>query len=669
MNSNVPIVPGSRLDDGPVGLGWTHNLDSSASLNSDGFQGMGEDSPIDAAAAIAEHYVSIDIMQGSKTKDRVVVATLAHRWFMDQLIDNIVTVREPGNTSKFVRLPDGDYNPPLGVASTLTKQADNSYLLRTKNGVLLDYDTAGKLITWKDPNNNTVTYTYNGGKLQSVGNGMGRTLTFTYNGDRISQVSDGTGRSVAYSYDSAGDLTAYTNCSGDNTTFSYDIDGRITKIYYPAHPTNPFVTNTYDSLDKVQTQMDGDGNTYHYYFSGFRAEEVNPLGYSHVWYFNSGSKTVRDIDALGNETSFDYDGHNRLILKAYPEGNSIAYEYDANHNMTKETLNPKPASTELPIEKLYTYELTFNRIKTYTDPRAYTTNYYYDSKGNLTRIDRPEIGGQIPRTDFSYNSRGQVKTTTDSGGMITGYTYDLATVDLLSKTVDQGPGRLNLTNQMSYDPVGNLIGKTDPRGHTTSFQYDDMRWLKQTTDPNPMNYVTKRTYDPNGNPIKVERDTGDVLNPWQTTTMTYTLTGKKDTMTDPEGDITSYQYDQADRLWKIIDAENNTTEYIYDSVGRLYQVVDALNNISEEHTYTPNGQKQSLKDAKGNTTQYEYDDFDRLHKTIYPDSSYEEFIYDTVGNITQKRTRSGEIITYNYDPLNRLDTKNPSRGTYYYLFL
>jgi len=658
---------GARLDDGSLGLGWTHNFDNSARLDSDGFQGLGEDSPIDAASSIAELYVSIDILQGSKTIERLVIATLAHRWFMDQLIDNLVTVREPGNTLKFVMLPDETYNPPPGVASTLTVEADGSYLLRTKHGVLIDFDIEGKMSTWQDPNGNTVTYSYSGGKLQSVNNGLGRSLTFAYDGEHISQVSDGTGRSVDYAYDAAGNLITATDCNGNDTTYEYDIDGRLAKIYYPAHPADPFVTNTYDSLNRVKTQTDGEGNTYQYYFSGYRAEEENPLSDSHIWYFNGQGKTIRDIDALGNENESVYDGHNRLIFETFPEGNSISYDYDANHNVMEKILNPKPGSSDPPITSLFTYEPLLSRIQTSTDALGHTTTFSYDSKGNLLTIEQPMVDGHVPQTVYTYNSRGQVDTVTDPEGMITGYTYNVTTGDMLSMTEDQGG--LSLTTQMVYDVAGNVAKTTDQRGHTTTFSYDSMRQLTQTTAPAPLNYLTKFSYDPNGNLVKTERETGDALNPWQTTTISYTLTGKKETVTDPQGHVTSYQYDQVDRLWKVTDAEGHTTEYLDDPSGRLYRVVDSKGHMSEEHSYTSNGQKQSLKDANDNITQYEYGDFDRLSRIIYPDGSYEAFTYDAADNIIQMRTRAGEFIDYSYDSLNRLIAKTlpgPSSTAYSY---
>lgn len=52
----------NRLANGPLGLGWTHSFAIGASMNSDGLKGLGQDSPIDGAAAIAEAFVSQDLV-------------------------------------------------------------------------------------------------------------------------------------------------------------------------------------------------------------------------------------------------------------------------------------------------------------------------------------------------------------------------------------------------------------------------------------------------------------------------------------------------------------------------------------------------------------------------------------------------------------------------------
>ena len=44
-------------------------------------------------------------------------------------------------------------------------------------------------------------------------------------------------------------------------------------------------------------------------------------------------------------------------------------------------------------------------------------------------------------------------------------------------------------------------------------------------------------------------------------------------------------------------------------------------------------------------------------KVIYADASYEEYGYDAASNVTSFRNRAGEVISFGYDALNRLEWK------------
>jgi RHS repeat-associated protein len=229
---------------------------------------------------------------------------------------------------------------------------------------------------------------------------------------------------------------------------------------------------------------------------------------------------------------------------------------------------------------------------------------------------------------------------------------------LLTEIVDQSG--LALTTNMAYNNVGDVLTKADPRGHTAAFQYNNNRQVTEITSPAPFNYITKHTYDENGNLTKIERETGIPATPWQVTEFEYTRTNKKKSKIDPQGFVTSYQYDELNRLWKMIDAELNVTEFLYNQTGKQFRTIDGFGNISEEYLYTSNGLRQSHEDANENLTSYLYDDFDRLWRIIYPDGSYEEFQHDEASNLMRKRVRTGRLITYEYDSLNRLTSKELS---------
>src|SRR5262249_27024432 len=154
----------------------------------------------------------------------------------------------------------------------------------------------------------TVTFTYSSGILSTVSNGLGRTLTLNYSGGYLSSVSDGNGRSVSYTVDGNKNLTTFTGANSKSTTYSYDVAGRLTQIFKPANPASAIVTNTYDSLGRVQTQKDAFNNTWTYYFAGSRSEERDPNSNAKVYYFSGSGKVLTYTNQVGQTWTSVYDG-------------------------------------------------------------------------------------------------------------------------------------------------------------------------------------------------------------------------------------------------------------------------------------------------------------------------------------------------------------------------
>ena len=123
----------------------------------------------------------------------------------------------------------------------------------------------------------------------------------------------------------------------------------------------------------------------------------------------------------------------------------------------------------------------------------------------------------------------------------------------------------------------------------------------------------------------------------------------------------------------------------YDNAGRQTKVASAYGTAQQSDdattTWTSNGQIETATDAEGNKASYEYDGFDRLKvmrfpvKTVgagtsatadhtQPAYDAEQFDYDSAGNVTSRRLRDGQTITYGYDFLNRVTSKT-TPGTAY----
>ncbi|MEO8198413.1 MAG: RHS repeat-associated core domain-containing protein, partial [Thermoanaerobaculia bacterium] len=90
-------------------------------------------------------------------------------------------------------------------------------------------------------------------------------------------------------------------------------------------------------------------------------------------------------------------------------------------------------------------------------------------------------------------------------------------------------------------------------------------------------------------------------------------------------------------------------------------------NVQVSFTYSPTGRRLTATDARGVTT-YGYDNRDRVTSLVYPDGRSLEYSYDAAGNRTAltANVASRTLTTsYTYDDLNRLDTvTDPNGGVY-----
>jgi RHS repeat-associated protein len=696
----------TRTQQTALGYGWRHNFLITAAVNSDSFESFGDHNPLAAVPTVVVAYVIGDLMQSSTSFiSNTAAASLSASWLMDQLVNNAVTISKDGGTKEYIKVPTADgtgvYVPPPGDTSTLVVNADKSITITDKSKTVMTFDPAGNISSWSDPNGNTATFSYsttsttNQELLQKVDNGMGRSLSFAYNGsNQLTSVTDGT-RTISYTYDGAGNLASYTDSSPSpaTTTFAYDQPGRLTKIFFPSFPTTAFVTNVYDDFGCVKTQADAFGNVWFYMFAnGKRSQEVDPVGGTHVFYYDrNGNQTVdiRIVDSNldSDQTTMTYDGQGRLVSTTYAYGDSVTLTYDANNNILTKTHYPKLGAIDpltgnpaQPIVQSWTYDPVYSKVLTATDALSHVTTFAYDSKGNVTSATQPAVpkpgvtGTANPVSTFTYGPRGLVATATDPEGQVTTLTYN-ATFDRTGVTRDTG--RLNLTTTFVYDSVGNIVSKTDPNGNTTSGTYDGMRRVTQVTAPAPLTTtITKTTYDPDGRATSVAKATGSSSAPWQTTTTTYNAAGKQAGMTLPDGTTQTFAYDAVGRLSTKTSSSGRQTLNTYDLASRITEITDqtsgaldasiTLNRgpvVREQRTYSA-GLVTSLTDAKGHTLQYAYDGFQRRYVIFYPDNTsaapdYDLSGFDANGDKLVVQTRSGAQIWFTYDALNRVTSKAP----------
>ena len=694
-----------RLQDGPLGLGWTHGFDITAAVRSDSFQALGGDSVIDAAPHIVALTVTDDFLSSYPGEiSENMIAALCESWLMDKMMNNLATIEVGGGKTQFVKIPDannanGFYNPPTRQTLKLVLNSGN-LRLKTPNGIFNDFDSTGRMSEWSNAYGSKVAFTYTSGKLTSVackidGSTTSRSLSFVYTGNRITRVNDSASRSIYYTYDASGNLIEYTNPDANDTTYQYDATykGQLTKVFSPVDAVNPVLTNVYDTLGRLKQQIDANDYPTDYYLASYRAETMEPnqtdpngvtKRFSTIQWADELGRPIRSIDQLGRESTTEYDGRSRMTGRTSPTGTSSQYGYNQYNRIVDANSICKPGSPHTDPNTYVSFDFGSNENgqgrwfvhqKQATDANGLNVNYYYDyndvptygtALGNLMKIVYPQVDAPAdtnrPVVQFTYNSYGQMLTKTDPMGMVTKFEYYLASAgaDLKKTIVDYGTGKLNITMEYTYDSVGNMATVKDPRGYITQSQYYNSRLPKKTIAPSPFSYETIYEYYADGKVKHVKQNTAE--DGWvYHQSVTYTPRGQQKTVKGPyksgqdQGiNLTTYDYDALGRVWKVTDAEGNVTETRYYPDSKVWRVIDAEDHNNVTNTYDANGVLIKVQDAKGNATQYEYNGFNGMQKTIYPDGTYTEPSYSEIRETRSVRTRAGDTIETWNDDLKRV---------------
>ncbi len=717
-----------RLEDGPLGLGWTHSLDIQAMVRSDGFQFLGVDSPVDAAPMIVNLYAAFDLLRPGSTLFYGVTASLCESWLMDHIIDKTIVVKQGSGTTTFTLDPNDSSGTTYTVMPSrnlkLVVQGNGNFRIKNTSGCFQDFNSDNRISQWSDPHGNHVNFIYTSGKLTGVTSDVNgvtcRSLTLSYTGDHITSVTDSAGRSVSYAY-TGDELTAFTNLDNNDVTYEYnDVrDGLMEEIYSPIDAYNPILTIAYDSLDRMKSQTDANDTTWDYYRANYRSEVVGPAQidpsdpnaistrYSTITWGNPQNKTTISTDQMGRETISQYDGTGKTVSILSASGMTTEYEYDPNTGKAERidslciagsddpntTTSGTYASFEDPITGRWfvwndksTNELGKDTIYTYDfdDPN------YSPKKGLLLKITYPDAntvdGAMTPVEIFTYYYDGRIETETNKEGIVTYYEYyDLTTAPnqggLDRKIVvdynDMDPNdNLNLTTQYTYDSVGRQTTVTDARGNTTQYEYFNSGLTRRTISASPFNYETVNEYYDDGKLKHTKTYTGGQWIYLQS--ITYNARGQKATVRGPypedpnaaelQINYTQYHYDALGRQWKMTDAENHVTETLYYPDGQLYKVIDAEGNAQITYVYNEDGSLKEKLDANGHKTEYEYSGFMGLESVTYEDETSATTEYDKHRRVETETTRSGDTIIYTYYDDGQVASKTVGDNTITYQY-
>jgi RHS repeat-associated protein len=311
-------------------------------------------------------------------------------------------------------------------------------------------------------------------------------------------------------------------------------------------------------------------------------------------------------------------------------GQVTTVTYDpANGNVA--SIVPDSGSGGIAPRTRFTYT-ALGQVASITDPLGTVTTFTYDEAGNRLSMVEDAGPGRLNRTTtYGYNSRGDVVSATDPNGNVTRSEYDAARrlVVITSPGTAAAPGGIVTTN--SYDADNRLL-------------------QVQQSSAGTVLRTTSATWTPTGKLATATDAKGNV------TRYDYDLLDRQVTLTDAMGRVTKFTYDAVSRPLQTSNPEIRKPAFPTEVAPLLTQA------------WTPDGKLASLTDANGNTTSFEYDDFNRLKRTIYPDpitgaaGTTEEYTYDNADNVTERKNRAGGTFTFGYDTLYRPTSKTPPSG-------
>lgn len=387
-----------------------------------------------------------------------------------------------------------------------------------------------------------------------------------------------------YDYDSAGNLVdenhwLNTDNSWLNTHYTINAYGLATAVRNPRNITTTFAYDSENLYPASVTNALSQTTTFAYdYLSGKMANQTDPNG------------------AISNVS---YDGLGRTIEQYVPHPDTGASTLLSTTSYF-DTANPRYGTTSTTVNSVT------STSRVYRDGFARGLQMWQSNEGSNNV------------TDFWYDGNNRLEEQT--------LPY--------SSTASSWSGRNSTAPSATYafDVVNRVLSQTLPVGTTTTSVTSDP-WITTVTDANGNQKVYH--HDAYGNIVLVQEITSSGT---FSTTYGYDVRNLLTSHSDPQGNLQYFIYDSLGR--KIVHEEPRRT---WVSVDPEWQYI-----------YDANGNVLTVTRPNGDTTSYEYDLLDRVLNGDYFDDGTPDalFTYDTVVNGLGRLgsvSRGGILTQYDYD--------------------
>jgi RHS repeat-associated protein len=509
------------------------------------------------------------------------------------------------------------------------------------------YDANGWVAYKLDWNGNKTDFTYDAtGKLLQVSSAAGTPSELTtvnvWSGENLSEVHYKDSAGITYLKDLYTYFTSGPGYRSPSTITTLDPATGVQRVVRYAYTTHP--SGLLSSKTVTQSMPGGDAVTTTIYDTvGNVSSVTNALGHVKSYsLYNGLGQPGRVVDINNVATDYTYDARgNQIAATSYlPSGpRTVTFAYDA---------------TNQPTDIAY--------------PGGRVARFRYNAALRLERVGNAQ-GEWLwnvldPATNKTYSwSDRQVPSYSDGlpVGVASGQFSSLVESDSLGRDWKiYGNGGQLL--RKGYDGNGNVTWQKDAANRMTTYGYDALDRLVQTTSPD--GGVTTQTFNAQGR-LGTVKDPRNLI-----TTYTYNGFGDVTSISSPDSGTTSFVYDSAGRVASQQRANGVVTSFAWDKLNRMTSRTG--DGSTETFTYdqgtTGIGRLTRFTDATGQTT-YEYAADGQLtsQTNAISGSVYTtQWSYDAAGRVSGMTYPTGLALTYSYDAYGRLSavgSNEPNWGT------
>jgi len=455
-----------------------------------------------------------------------------------------LSVTQPGNTGTTAYVYEGNtvkVTDPAGKWKKYTSDAVGNLVQVTEP------DPGGEVQTY---------YTYNlRNQLTLVSMPRGATTqarTFNYDltTGRLTSAANPENGTVSYTYNADGTVATRTDALNQQVRYTYDSYGRVTTVrrYNSSgvEQTCQKVTNTFDGA------YNGWGRLSSVSWGG---SSCTGGSWSQSYRYTTAGRSTQKTQTGGGFTltaNYTYDNEGKMLTAQYPSsGPTFTYTYDTLARPIKLTDN-QATPVDWVKDVLYNaagritqmkYTQTTNGSSYYTETRTFSVLQ------QLTRLTVPGVLDQEYRFSDTQND-GRITQRKDwISGEEVGYQYD--SLNRLISAVTTGP---QWGQSFSYDGFGNMLAQTVTKGTAPA--------LSVNVNPATNRITTGGySYDANGN-----------LTAMPLLTMSYDVENRLAQATSSLDGADQYVYDpQGRRVWKNQTGSQGPswTTYFYGVDGNL----------------------------------------------------------------------------------------------------